>query len=114
MLIIPFTSTEADLQNAGGKGLNLARLAQAGFPVPSGFIISTDAYRAYVETNQLQETILEALKDLPYDAATHGENASTQIRKAFAMGSMIPETEAVIIDNNGRLHYSAGLARVQK
>ena len=96
MLIIPFTSTEADLQNAGGKRLNLARLAQAGFPVPPGFIISTDAYRAYVETNQLQETIIEALKDLPYDAATHGENASTQIRKSFAMESMIPDPEAVI------------------
>ena len=33
----------------GGKGLNLARLAIAGFPVPPGFIVATEAYAAYVE-----------------------------------------------------------------
>ncbi len=29
----------------GGKGANLARMAQAGLPVPPGFLITTQAYR---------------------------------------------------------------------
>lgn len=36
MYIIPFTSPEATLENAGGKGANLVRLTRAGFDVPRG------------------------------------------------------------------------------
>src|SRR4051812_46112966 len=36
-----------DVARAGGKGANLARLAQAGFPVPSGVIVTPDFYGAF-------------------------------------------------------------------
>ncbi len=48
-VILPFTSPEVALHNAGGKGLNLARLAQAGLPVPPGFIVTTPAYSAFAD-----------------------------------------------------------------
>lgn len=38
-----------DVAVSGGKGANLARLTQAGFPVPPGFIISTAAFRGSAE-----------------------------------------------------------------
>jgi len=34
----------ADLAVAGGKGANLGELIRAGFPVPDGFVVTTDAY----------------------------------------------------------------------
>ncbi len=34
-----------DLHRGGGKAINLARLMKAGFPVPEGFVITTDAFR---------------------------------------------------------------------
>jgi len=34
-----------DLLVAGGKGANLGELVRAGFPVPDGFVITTDAFR---------------------------------------------------------------------
>lgn len=34
-----------DLALAGGKGANLGELVRAGFPVPDGFVVTTDAYR---------------------------------------------------------------------
>ncbi|WP_117211541.1 PEP/pyruvate-binding domain-containing protein [Allorhizocola rhizosphaerae] len=34
----------ADLALAGGKGANLGELIRAGFPVPAGFVVTTDAY----------------------------------------------------------------------
>jgi phosphoenolpyruvate synthase/pyruvate phosphate dikinase len=37
-----------DIDRAGGKGANLGELTRAGLPVPSGFVVSTDAYGAYV------------------------------------------------------------------
>ena len=40
---------DADLLRVGGKGLNLGKLTRAGFPVPKGFCVTTDAYRLSVE-----------------------------------------------------------------
>lgn len=40
--------TRDDLATAGGKGANLGALVRAGFAVPHGFVVTTDAYRAAV------------------------------------------------------------------
>lgn len=37
-----------DPEITGGKGANLGRLAAAGFPVPPGFVVTADGYRAFV------------------------------------------------------------------
>ncbi|MBV8395288.1 MAG: pyruvate, phosphate dikinase, partial [Actinobacteria bacterium] len=37
----------------GGKGIGLAEMTQLGLPVPAGFTITTDACRAYMETNDV-------------------------------------------------------------
>lgn len=42
---------------AGGKGASLARMAQAGLPVPPGFIVSSHAFDAVVEMNGLRPRI---------------------------------------------------------
>src|SRR3989442_13307308 len=45
MLVRPLASLgSADLALAGGKGANLGELMRAGFPVPEGFVLTTDAY----------------------------------------------------------------------
>ena len=38
-----------DVALAGGKGANLGELTGAGLPVPPGFVLTTGAYRAFVE-----------------------------------------------------------------
>ena len=54
-------SPESGLVLVGGKGANLARLFQAGLPVPDGFLLNTQAYREFVHENGLEERILAAL-----------------------------------------------------
>ena len=49
-MIASLRTTRPDPELFGGKGANLARLSSAGLPVPSGFVVTTDAYRAFVET----------------------------------------------------------------
>src|SRR5512143_3657901 len=83
-LVISFDSLDASLELAGGKGMNLARLARAGFPVPPGFIVQTAAYRDFVAANHLQEKIDQTLGAVPSDAAPELERASAQIRAVFA------------------------------
>jgi rifampicin phosphotransferase len=51
--IRPLSVPDGDAQLLGGKGASLARLATAGFPVPEGFCVTTDAYAAYVGEHDL-------------------------------------------------------------
>lgn len=53
---------EADLSHVGGKGLNLGKLTRAGFQVPQGFCVTTDAYRFSVQG--LSEQNASRIKDL--------------------------------------------------
>jgi pyruvate,water dikinase len=96
MLIIPFSSTDATLENAGGKGANLARLTRAGFDVPPGFIVSTEAYRAFVAENGLQAAISSALENLSVDDPGALEAASERIRGAFSAGKMTEDVASAI------------------
>ena len=45
---LPLNTPAAPLSLVGGKGQNLARLAGAGFPVPTGFIVTTDGYNEFI------------------------------------------------------------------
>ena len=38
-----------DLATAGGKAANLGELVRAGFPVPDGFVVTTDAYATVIQ-----------------------------------------------------------------
>ena len=53
----------------GGKGANLAEMANLGLPVPNGFTITTEACTAYYDdgkeiSEEIKEQIFEALKKL--------------------------------------------------
>ena len=75
-----------DLETVGGKGRSLARMARAGFAVPGGFQIKTDAYRRFVAEHGLQERIV-ALARPKLDAKTRAvsfEQASADIQALFA------------------------------
>jgi rifampicin phosphotransferase len=63
-----------DLELAGGKGANLGELMQGGFPVPDGFIVSTEAYATVVAEAGLAAVIAEGL--------AAGDDGAT-IRSAF-------------------------------
>lgn len=81
--ILPLSDSQATLENAGGKGMSLARLTGVGLPVPDGFHITTEAYRQFVEANRLKEKIITALKDVDASNPASLENASASIRGLF-------------------------------
>lgn len=79
---------DVNLSLAGGKGLNLHRLTTFNFPIPSGFIISTDAYKAFVTHNNLQERIMVLSQQTEAGDMASFEQASGAIRAGFAEGAM--------------------------
>src|SRR5581483_11475385 len=84
-LVLALNDVSATLPRVGGKGASLARIARAGFPVPPGFLITTDAYRAFVETKALQASIVELARDVTRSS----EDTSKEIRALFE-GAAIP------------------------
>jgi rifampicin phosphotransferase len=57
-LILPFTAIDRDaLPVAGGKAANLGELVRAGFPVPSGFCVTTAAYDVVATEAGLEPTL---------------------------------------------------------
>jgi pyruvate,water dikinase len=67
---------------SGGKGANLAVLAQVGLPVPAGFVIDTDAYRRFLTERSLEPLIARLtghLSGVPAEVA----EVSKRLRQAF-------------------------------
>jgi len=52
-LLLPLDDPGATIERVGGKGASLASMRAAGFPVPDGFHVTTDAYRAFMTENKL-------------------------------------------------------------
>lgn len=93
--VLPLDDRAADLATAGGKGASLARMAGAGLPVPGGFHVTTEAYRAFVAG--FREEILRAAAEDParipplFAAHEVPEEIAGQIRRAYAaLGDDVP------------------------
>jgi phosphohistidine swiveling domain-containing protein len=61
----------------GGKGSNLARLTAGGFDVPQGFVLTTEAYRNWIDT---ADGWKQAVRDLPKDNQKELPAAATALR----------------------------------
>ncbi len=95
-IILPLTSIEATLTNAGGKGESLAKMARAGFPIPEGYVITTAAYNYFVSANNLQEKIKSIVNDINTDSPFAIKEASENIQALF-LQAVMPETIARMI-----------------
>lgn len=81
--LLPLDSPLASLATVGGKGANLARLAAANFPVPGGFLLTTDAYNAFVTEADLAGWIVDQIHSTQTDDPDALEATSARIRARF-------------------------------
>ena len=72
------------LPYVGGKGANLGEMTKAGFPVPKGFCLSTAAYRAFIQTSGIIDSLLDQLGQLKHDDLEQIRIAGKQIREHLA------------------------------
>jgi len=95
-LILKLDSADATLEQVGGKGASLARMATAHLPVPPGFHITTQAYRRFIDENHLADAILSAAKQARADDPATLDNASTQTQSLISL-AIIPNDIAALI-----------------
>lgn len=78
----------AGLADVGGKGASLAAMIGAGFDVPNGFHVVTDAYRAFVDEHGLGEPIAAVLAVVEPDDPRSTAAASAEIIGLFGSRPM--------------------------
>lgn len=88
--ILPLANELNSLLAAGGKGANLSRLIRGGFPVPTGFVVTTAAYDAFVAANDLGPHLRATLGNLDGGEPAALEAASQAIRRRFQDGRLPP------------------------
>jgi pyruvate,water dikinase len=67
-----------DVDAVGGKGANLGELTSAGFPVPNGFVVTSDAYLESIGLSGAREQLEKLMAETdPGDAASLAAAATT-------------------------------------
>ncbi|MEB2836504.1 MAG: pyruvate, water dikinase [Desulfurococcales archaeon] len=87
-----------DQMLAGGKAVGLARLVKAGIPVPPGFVVTSEAYRLFVEETGIASYIYNVIDEIIQTGSpSEYEKAAELIRSKF-MRSTMPHVlhEAII------------------
>src|SRR5690349_11031137 len=79
-----------DVATAGGKGANLGELTRAGLPVPTGFVLTTAAYRAFVAASGIGDEVFAAA-DLPADADPAAYDEPARRIHALFTGATVPD-----------------------
>lgn len=88
-----------DSMLVGGKGANLGELVASGFPVPSGFVVTTTAFRQFFDSLELHEETARA------EAASREglPAACARIRERIVSGEIATEVADEILSAYSRL-----------
>ncbi|MCA0236073.1 MAG: phosphoenolpyruvate synthase [Bacteroidetes bacterium] len=90
----------SDLPLVGGKNASLgemfSRLTLQGIPVPDGFAVTSDAYRAFLKANNLEKPLQELLAELDRSAYSNLAKIGEQARGLIAKATMPPDVESNI------------------
>jgi len=85
-----------DIASVGGKGANLGELTGANIPVPPGFIVTAEAYYAFLEETQLMEEIGRKLRPLDHHDSRQLQQIAAEIQD-IVLKSTVPQNLAVEI-----------------
>jgi pyruvate,water dikinase len=114
-LVVPLSGAAPEtLPRLGGKGAALARLAQSGFAVPAGFVITTDAFRATLGGATLcgtahHEELRRRILTTPLPVAVRRAITTAYAELALQAGARVAVRSSATLED-GRRGSMAGLA----
>ncbi len=68
-------------KTAGGKGASLCRMSRTDLPVPTGFIVRSDTFNAFMEANNLWDYVFKKLKSIDYSSNASLTAVAAEIRQ---------------------------------
>ncbi|MDX1611066.1 MAG: PEP/pyruvate-binding domain-containing protein, partial [Candidatus Thermoplasmatota archaeon] len=85
-----------DLANVGGKGANLHEMLEVGLPVPEAFIVTAQAWQAFLEEADLAHRLEEALEGVDIEVNKELTGAARTIQQLILEAPMPKATEEAI------------------
>ena len=101
---------EHNLAVLGGKGRSLTSLLSAGFSVPDGYVVTTDAYRQFVSDNNLTDQLAELSRPAIVNNRVSFDDAAARIAELFTRGSISVDIEAAITQSYEALGKNLSVA----
>lgn len=97
-LVLPLHDVGPHLRHlVGSKAANLAELHRVGFPVPSGFVVTTEAFRRFMEDTGLGGQLRQALMLLDGSTAAEVEAFSRLLRQKVLAAPLPQALEQALI-----------------
>lgn len=108
--VLDLAEVDASMHDrVGGKSANLGEIRnRVRLPVPEGFAVTTDAFRHFLEANQLTEEIRARLVNVDLDNLDSLQEASDVIKEQFLASAVPPDVERSILGAYRRLCDSLG------
>ncbi|MFB6105433.1 MAG: pyruvate, water dikinase [Halobacteriaceae archaeon] len=78
-----------DVGSVGGKGASLGELTRAGLPVPPGFVVTADTYRAFIDDAGIAADLFEAVEVDPEDGEALA--AAEERARELILGTPMPD-----------------------
>jgi pyruvate,water dikinase len=92
---------------AGGKGANLAEIYNLGVSVPSGFVITAQAYQYFLEKAGLKKEIESLLNSINYEDTKQLDQVTKRIRELIINSNMPKDLEEDIVESYDNLNTSS-------
>ncbi|MHB8072731.1 phosphoenolpyruvate synthase [Desulfosporosinus fructosivorans] len=86
------------LAYVGGKGANLGEMTKAGFPVPQGFCVTTEAYRTFIDTSTQMSEFYDLLDQINADELEPIRSLGQHIREHLKSLSLPEEVRSSILE----------------
>jgi pyruvate, water dikinase len=88
---------------AGGKGVSLSRMARAGLPVPSGFVVLENSFRAFLESHGGRDIARRLCCEIDVHDSAALEVSSRELRDFIVGRPLPPAVEDAIAKAHGEL-----------
>jgi len=85
------------ISRVGGKGANLGEMVKANFPVPTGFIITAQAYLAFMRETGLQDKIVPVIDSIDVENTEELKRLSAEAREVIKRTKMTEELKNEIL-----------------
>ena len=92
-----------DVPLAGGKGANLGELTRAGFPVPSGFVLTAPAYLHAMEAGAVRDELVAVESSLDAGDPEALEDAAHRLQGLVARAGIPSDLRTAVVDAYDRL-----------
>ena len=99
-----------DVMYVGGKGANLGEMIGAHFPVPSGFVITANAYELFLKENNLDKKILHLLGAVDFKNTDSMSQVSSHIRKLIKTSKIPDDIVSQVFEYYSKLGRNAFVA----